>query len=448
MWMRSLAVIASILGIAAACAWWLSEAAAALWLALALVGYALHHLAHLARLDRWLALPQQRELPHGLGAWSRVLDRLARFVKSEAETRQALAAELERIHAAVDRLPSALIVLDRFDHVLWANRAAEQLHGIYGLQLPIHHHLRQPAFLAYLQSSRSASAATDAGVQLQLPAHPGRTFLVKLYDAADAQRLMITQDVTDQIRIDAMRRDFVANVSHEIRTPLTVISGFVETMLDLPLDEAARQQYLQTILQQAGTLRQLVEDLLMLSTLEHGSNSATHEPVPIHALLRALVDEARTLSGGRHAITLALDGPQAVRAHPSELQSAVRNLLTNAIRYTPAGGSIDVRWQRTGAEGWIVVQDTGIGIAPEHVPRLTERFYRVDRARSRDTGGTGLGLAIVKHIVQRHQAQLQIKSRPGAGSTFTIRLPAARLIDEAAPNDRPAAAQAADSSPA
>ena len=424
-WAQTLAVVAVLLAVGAGLAWWVGPQAAAAWLAVALVAYAAYHLLHLARLSGWLALPRQRPLPAGLGIWAHVLDRLARLARAESEASRSLAAELDRIHAAVDRLPDALIVLDRFDHVVWANRSAERLHGLWTVRLPIHHYLRQPEFVAYLESGGGAP-----GVALQLPSQPGRTYQVTLHEAADAQRLMVTRDVTDQLRLDAMRRDFVANASHEIRTPLTVIGGFVETMLDLPLDDDARRGYLQTILQQTRTMRQLVEDLLTLSTLEHAGMAPGDKPVALAPLLAALVDEARALSAGRHEIALEFDGPPQVRVAAAELQSAVRNLLTNAIRYTPEGGRIRVRWSLDHGEGRIEVRDTGIGIAPEHLPRLTERFYRVDRARSRDTGGTGLGLAIVKHVLQRHQAQLQIRSTPGVGSTFTIRLPAARVLSD------------------
>jgi two-component system phosphate regulon sensor histidine kinase PhoR len=228
-----------------------------------------------------------------------------------------------------------------------------------------------------------------------------------------------------------MRRDFVANVSHEIRTPLTVISGFVETMLDIEVDQDSRRRFLDSILQQSHTMRRLIEDLLVLAKLEHDMDLAEDGPVKVYQLLSTLVNDATALSDGRHRITLTLEGPAQVRANSMELQTAVRNLLTNAVRYTPEGGEIEVNWSQHGNEGLISVRDSGIGIGAEHLPRLTERFYRVDRSRSRDSGGTGLGLAIVKHALQRHQASLEISSRPGAGSTFTIRWPASRMIKEA-----------------
>src|SRR5690606_24629222 len=187
----------------------------------------------------------------------------------------------------------------------------------------------------------------------------------------------------DQAKLDAMRSDFVANVSHEIRTPVTVIGGFAETLLDLELTESERRQHLESILRQSQTMQRLVDDLLMLSSLERGVDERNEQPVDLHGLLETQVDDARALSAGRHTIELRIDGPRFVRGIPAELESAVRNLLTNAIRYTPDGGSIDVRWARRDDEGWITVRDTGIGIPPVYLPRIAERFFRVDRGRSR-----------------------------------------------------------------
>jgi two-component system phosphate regulon sensor histidine kinase PhoR len=207
-----------------------------------------------------------------------------------------------------------------------------------------------------------------------------------------------------------------------------VIAGFAETLLNIELDESSRRQYLGAILRQSETMGRLVSDLLTLSALERAADRSDEAEVDLWSMLRALEDEVRALSGKRHRITLDFDGPRRVLAIPAELESAVRNLLTNAVRYTPEGGSITLSWRVRDDEGWISVRDTGIGIAAEHLPRISERFYRVDRSRSRETGGTGLGLAIVKRILHRHHASLKIESEPGRGSTFTIRLPARRLL--------------------
>ena len=422
-WLRSLSVIGAGLGVALACAWLFGDTVAARWLALYFAGYALIQTSYLARLNHWAALPRMRDVPLGSGAWGIVLDRLGRVAKSSSETRTELTAELAQIHAAVDRLPDGLVVLDRFDHVAWCNNAAAELHGIFGVARPLHLFIQTPEFLAYMEGSDYSRPPV-----LTLAARPGRLFELQLQRTGEGSKLLITRDITEHATLDAMRRDFVANVSHEFRTPVTVIGGFAETLLNLDLDLDTRREYLGNILRQSQTLQRLVEDLLMLSSLENSAAQPVEEPVDVHALVNMLIDEARTISQGRHTFSMVLDAPPMFRAVPAELESAVRNLITNAIRYTPDGGRIDVEWRYRDDEAWLTVRDTGIGIAPEHIPRLTERFYRVDRGRSRDSGGTGLGLAIVKHVLQRCGGRLHVESTPGHGSAFALRMPASRQI--------------------
>jgi two-component system, OmpR family, phosphate regulon sensor histidine kinase PhoR len=420
---RSLMVVAAVLAAATLIGFIYSPAAAAILLAVVLVGLVIYHAGHLARLNAWAALPRQREVPDGLGDWRTPLERIARFMKQEAAERADMVAELERVHAAVDLLPDGLVVLDRYNHVQWSNQAAQQLHGIFGTRRPIDHFVRQTEFLRYLESEDFANP-----VVLSLPTAPGRIFALRVVPTSESYRLLISRDVTDATRLEQMRRDFVANVSHEIRTPLTVVGGFIETLLDIDMPEDERRRCLELARKQAGTMQRLVEDLLTLATLESATQPAGTEPVDMGALLQALAAEARVLSGGQHEIVVE-PGDPGIRllATPSEIESAVRNLLSNAVRYTPSGGTVRVEWRSRDGEGTLSVRDSGIGIPAEHLPRLTERFYRVDRGRSRETGGTGLGLAIVKHIAQRHQAGLDIQSRQGAGSTFTIRFPLARI---------------------
>ncbi len=428
LFLRSLAAIALVVAIGAGLDLYVSQTFAIWWFATVFVVYAIVESLYMVRLHHWSSLPRNRALPAGIGPWRPIVTRLARFVRQETDTRNELGSELERIHAAVDRLPDGLVVLDRYDHVLWANEAAESLHGIFGTRRPIHHFIRQPEFARFLEANESGST-----IRVQLPRHPGRTHELRLHRAQGDQKLLITRDVTNQAKLDAMRSDFVANVSHEIRTPITVIAGFAETLLTLDLDETARRDYLGSILKQSQTMQRLVDDLLMLSSLESGADELAEEQVDLHRLLETLLDEARALSRERHQFSLALDGPRRLVAAPGELESAIRNLLTNAIRYTPDGGRISISWRVQDNEGRISVRDTGIGIAPEHLSRLTERFYRVDRGRSRASGGTGLGLAIVKRIMHRHQGRLEFESAPGRGSTFTLCLPAARLLADPAP---------------
>lgn len=381
-----------------------------------------YHTLHLEWLNDWAALPRQRELPIGLGAWGLAFDRIGRAVRQDAIERNDMSAELERMHAAVDTLPDGLIVLDRFDHVQWSNRSAQALHGIFGRRRPIDHFIRQPEFLSWLQSGQTAEP-----LSLSLPTAPGRTFLLKIEQTDESTRLLVTRDATEQHRLDQMRRDFVANVSHEIRTPLTVVSGFVETLIDLDLPFEERRNILDTVRRQSATMQQLVEDLLTLASLEHDAEPQEEQPIVVPALLERLCADMRVVSADRHVIAIEIQEGFALTGASAEIESAVRNLLSNAVRYTPEGGRITAGASLTATEALIWVRDSGIGIAAEHLPRLTERFYRVDRGRSRETGGTGLGLAIVKHVAQRHRARLEIQSTPGVGSTFSLVFSKARV---------------------
>jgi two-component system phosphate regulon sensor histidine kinase PhoR len=397
--------------------------AAVVWLGVCLTAVSCFHLYHLHGLNRWSVLPRQRQLPIGVGSWREVLDRLGRFTRQETADREEASLELERLHAAVDLLPDALVVMDRYNLVQWFNRAAEDLHGIVGLRRPIDHFIRQPEFTRYLESGDYR-----APLHLSLPRRPGHTFSLRLVPTPESWRLLVTSDITQQNKLDAMRRDFVANVSHEIRTPLTVVSGYIETLIDLDLPREETLTHLQAARKQAITMQRLLEDLLTLSSLENAANRPADVDFEMEPLLRSLLADARTLSAGRHTIELRIDKPVQFRGVPNEIESAVRNLLTNAIRYTPQGGRITMSWACLSRAAHLTVEDTGIGIAPEHLPRLTERFYRVDRGRSRETGGTGLGLAIVKHIAQRHDATLKFDSTLGKGTRFTLVMPRERVL--------------------
>ncbi len=440
-WLRAFLPTAIALLIAFALSYLVNDTMAARWLAIALVIQAVLVTLVMARLYFWAALPRQRPLPRIGGVWQPLLDRLARLVKTDRESRESLTAELEQLHRAVDRLPDGLVVLDRYDHVQWCNDAAQELHGIVGTGRPLHHFIRQPEFVNYLDGDDYSRPPV-----LPLPTRPGRLYELRLHRSDEHHKLLISRDLTEPARLDAMRRDFVANVSHEIRTPVTVIGGFAETLLELELPPESQREYLTTIVKQSQTMQRLVEDLLTLATLESSSAPPESERIDVHAMIRAVGSEAQALSQGRHTITYRLDGPPMVLASPVELESALRNLAINAVRYTPDNGRIEIGWRIVDNEGRLSVRDTGIGIAPEHLPRLTERFYRVDRGRSRDSGGTGLGLAIVKHIAQHHGGQLRIESKLGEGSVFTVVLPVARLIAEPS-SDASAAAQTAPASP-
>jgi two-component system phosphate regulon sensor histidine kinase PhoR len=322
------------------------------------------------------------------------------------------------------------MTLDDSLRMTWCNRTAsrhlgldpatDRGHSIFNI-------VRAPEFARYAKQ-----AQWDHPMPLRV-ARDGRdtTLLIQLIPYGLNRFLMVTRDVTQLERLETTRKDFVANVSHELRTPLTVLSGFLETLQDMPPDTLPKEQhehYLGLMREQAGRMQAIVEDLLTLSTLE-SSPPGDGSPVDMAGLIATALAQAQALSGGKHVIGQHVEPGLSVLGNAHELSSAVANLLTNAVRYTPPGGRIDVTWARSPDGGArYTVQDTGIGIAAHHIPRLTERFYRVDRGRSRATGGTGLGLAITKHIAMRHQASLDIESRVNAGSTFTLAFPAARLV--------------------
>jgi two-component system phosphate regulon sensor histidine kinase PhoR len=291
--------------------------------------------------------------------------------------------------------------------------------------------IRRPEFIQYITKRNfdepllMERMGSDGSISLMLQAFP----------FGQRRHLLLVQNVTDLQKADAMRRDFVANVSHEMRTPITVLMGFLETVQTLDLKKEQQDQYFEMMMAQALRMKSLVEDLLTLANLESNSLPAVSKPISLQTLMALLRNDAEALSLGKHSFSFDVLAKQDVLGEEREILSAFSNLVSNAIRYTPDIGSIQVKWNvNAEGQGEFSVTDTGPGIASEHLSRLTERFYRVDRSRSRDTGGTGLGLAIVKHIASRHQAQLIIESTPGRGSTFILRFPKERLISEALQN--------------
>ena len=382
-----------------------------------------YHLWHLAKLARWLADPVPGRVPEGRGSWDDILTALHRRERDAARREQLLAESLIRFRRAAQALPDGVVILDADNRIEWCNDTAAAQLGLDPRGDPgqaIGNLIRTPAFLEYL-----AGGAWAAPVKV--PIGTSGVLALQLIPYGEAQKLLLARDVTQEERIETMRRDFVANVSHELRTPLTVLVGFLETVRELKLDPQRTRDYLGMMQEQSARMHRIIEDLLTLSMLE-SAPPLTGERVRIRPLLERVRFDAEALSGGRHALSLEGSPALDILGSEAELSSAFGNLVTNAVRYTPAGGEVRIRW-RDGAEGAsFTVEDTGIGIAPEHLPRLTERFYRIDRSRSRETGGTGLGLAIVKHAVARHQATLDVESAPGAGSRFTIRFPPARTL--------------------
>lgn len=388
------------------------------------------------RLLQWLRGTQREGAPRDAGIWGELAYGVERAVRQRDKAISRERLQLEQFLSAIEASPNGVLMLDANDQMLWCNRVAadhfaldpqrDRLQRITNL-------VRSPAFVAYLQESPRSS---DPGAPLLMSNARGPATLSVLVRAyGEGLKLVLSQDVTERERADGMRRDFVANVSHEIRTPLTVLAGFVETMSSLALTEAERRRVLQLMSQQTQRMQALVADLLTLAQLEGSPRPTSDRWVALGPLLARVASDAQALSGGRHRLQAPADVTAELAGVEGELLSAVANLATNAVRYTPDGGEIELSWRMLAdGSGEIAVRDNGPGIAREHLPRLTERFYRVDGSRSRETGGTGLGLSIVKHVAQRHGGELQIDSELGKGSTFRLLLPAARvrLVGDAA----------------
>jgi two-component system phosphate regulon sensor histidine kinase PhoR len=396
----------------------------------ALLLMAIHYRRQLAILDKWLK-GEKSSLPDSSGQWGDVFARLARLVREQKHSHQQITSALERLRRATSAMPEGVVIMDEVDRIEWCNPVAEKHLGINcSLDTGQHitHLVRQTQFAQYLAARNySEPLVIKQSRQKEL------TLSLQLVPYGDKQKLLLSRDVTRLERIQTMRRDFIANVSHELRTPLTVIGGFLETLTDADEshpDPKTRKWALTLMTDQTKRMQRLVEDLLTLSRLEDTENLIREETVDVPQMLRGLYDEAQSLSAGRHLVILSLDTDAKLLGSADELRSAFSNLISNAIRYTPEGGMITLSWIIRNGQGVFSVQDSGIGIEPEHIPRLTERFYRVDRGRSRESGGTGLGLAIVKHVLTCHQANLDIVSEQGKGSCFSAWFPAARLITD------------------
>ncbi len=378
----------------------------------------------LGALGSWLNHPSLSEVPEGFGVWADVFARVHRWHRAGEIGQRRLIDNEERFRRTISALPDGIILVDAALQIEWCNPVAERhlslsLGADQGLRLT--NLVRDPRLVAYMTSARF-----DAPLIFRPLTNPSLVLSLAVIEFEPARSIVITRDITQSERVDAMRRDFVANVSHELRTPLTVIKGFLESFAD---DGSSlgptREHHLRLMDEQAERMHHLIEDLLMLSRLESESPNQD-DTIDVVQLTHEVADEARSLSAGRHEITIAV-APASLRGSRDELRSAFGNLVSNAIRYTPAGGSVRIAWNVQDDGAAFQVIDTGIGIAPEHMPRLTERFYRVEKSRSRETGGTGLGLAIVKHVLLRHEGRLEITSQLDRGSTFSAWFPRSRL---------------------
>lgn len=407
-----------LLGTALACYFWGSLPGLLLGLFGMLLLFFIQ-LFYLQRLADWLDNPSSSRLPDGWGAWTDIFSRLYKLRRGDEKNQAELTEWLARFRQAMTLLPDGVVIMDDVLFLEWCNPSAEHHLGLSLAQdkgMRVTNLVRSPEFMDYIILGRYETPLTLSFRDRKLIAH--------IIPFENRRQILVTHDVTESERIDMMRRDFIANASHELRTPLTVINGFLEIAAMQPdLDTQTRTAHLKLMTEQGERMQRLVDDMLTLTRLESVDHPLRPERINMRALLEQILQEANALSAGRHQISLDFQGVD-IRGSADEVRSALTNLVTNAIRYTPENGAIQIRWITSGQGPKFIVQDNGIGIKAEHISRLTERFYRVDKSRSRETQGTGLGLAIVKHVLLRHNANLLIESTPGVGSKFCVQFPA------------------------
>jgi len=397
---------------------------------IAALGFGLYiasNLRNLVQLNRWL-VNKREDVPDAGGLWGEVLDRIRALTKETVQREDRLTAMLTRFQNASSATPDAMLILSPKNDIEWANAASERL---FGITTPrdsgqrVINLVRHPEFTTYLDRGEYSEA-----LEMASPSQPERSLSVRIIPFGSEQKLVIARDMTHLAQLEQMRSNFVANISHELRTPLTVLTGFLETLKDMDKPASTDlHKHFQTMHDQAQRMARLVDDLLTLSKLETTPATRHEEVVDVPAMLASLKEMGELVSGARHHhISLVADAGLRLTGNEEELRSAFSNLINNAVRYTPAGGDIRLTWKLDSDTPVFAVRDTGEGIAPQHIPHLTERFYRIDTARSRDTGGTGLGLSIVKHILLRHDTRLVIESELGQGSTFRCVFPSARAV--------------------
>jgi two-component system phosphate regulon sensor histidine kinase PhoR len=394
------------------------------------------HIYWLHSLQSWFNKPTLKEIPEGSGVWVDIFVALLKYERSNSQNENQLNSALERFNLATSAMPDGLVILSISNEIEWCTPNAESQLGLVlatDKKLPIVNLIRDSNFIAYLYNENY-----DEPFKLKSWRNPDIVFEIQLILLANSQKLLICRDMTKREKVDVMRRDFIANVSHELRTPLTVVGGFLETLTDM---EGAVPDHLKNYFammeDQTIRMRRIIEDLLTLSTIESNTQDPENTEIDMTSLLKSVQNDAIGLSQGlnktKHVIHLETNQTLNLTGSVDELRSVFSNLVSNAIRYTPTNGKdsgksgeIFIKWTLQDGEPIFSVRDTGIGIEQHHIDRLTERFYRVDRSRSRETGGTGLGLSIVKHILLRHQAKLEIISELGVGSTFSAIFPKAR----------------------
>jgi len=398
------------------------------FLLLAVTGLLVWHFWNLMRLSWWIWVDRSMTPPTGRGSWDPLLYGLHQMQLRNKKRRRELGNLIKRFRSGAESLPDAVILTTEEGNIFWCNGLAQQL---LGLRWPddngqnILNLLRYPEFTNWLKARQFTRP-------LNLVLNNGRHLEFRVMPYSEEQLLMVARDVTQMHQLEGARRNFFANVSHELRTPLTVLQGYLEMMDDKPLEGPLREKAIHTMREQTHRMEGLVKQLLTLSKIEAAPALVLNEQIDVPMMLRVVEREAQTISQKKHTLTFDVDSNLKVLGNDEQLRSAISNLVYNAVNHTPEGTAITVTWQRVPQGAKFSVQDNGPGISAEHIPRLTERFYRVDKARSRQTGGSGLGLAIVKHALSHHDARLEIESQPGKGTTFTFVLPE-RLIANAAP---------------
>ena len=398
-----------------------------LFLLLALLAYTLRNLYNLRRLAIWTADPQFAEIPLHFGLLGDIYSKISRVALRQAQKEKRLTALVNEYTASTSALPDAAVALDASGRIRWFNDAASRLLGLQPAKdvgQPFLNLFRNPEMADFIKRADYSDM-----LQTNAPGNSERKLEVRLAPYGNEQTLLLAQDITERLQHERMRKDFVANVSHELRTPLTVVSGFIENLqIDEEVNAERLARPLELMAQQTARMSRIVEDLLLLARLESDTKRNRNDEMDIAGLIRNAADEIDSLTVAVPRIDCEITSSRRLRGDEKQLRSVVTNLLVNAVNHTPADGTIRIIWRDDGPQSLLEVEDNGEGIAPEHIPRLTERFYRVDAGRSRDRGGTGLGLAIVKHILQHHDGRLEIRSRLGEGSRFVCRFFAPRLL--------------------
>jgi two-component system, OmpR family, phosphate regulon sensor histidine kinase PhoR len=432
-WKAGLFVCA--LGVICAFLWLIISAKIALIaFSIGLLIYLIGHISWLHQLHVWFKNPEVKTIPEGAGVWEDVYTALLQYARTNIANQTQLSSALERFNLTANAIPDGLIILGPSNEIEWCTPHAENQLGLdlkTDKNLPIVNLVRDSHFIAYLYN-----ADYSYPFKLKSWQNSDLVYEIQLISFGESQKLLICRDTTQLEKVEIMRRDFIANVSHELRTPLTVVGGFLETLGDM--DGAVPdsiKNYFGMMQDQTIRMRRIIEDLLTLSKIESNVEEPENIEIDMSKLLTQLQSDALGLSHSlyksKHQIKLDMDETHNIVGSQNELQSALSNLVSNAVRYTPKGGEVFISWRMQGEQAIFTVRDTGIGIESQHIERLTERFYRVDRGRSRETGGTGLGLSIVKHILIRHQAKLDISSEIGKGSTFSVIFPKARVTQTA-----------------